>query len=168
MTSLFGIDPILDYSFTYPDNVFSSPIIEKPYLKNSIMDILETNFRDFAFIVKTARLDELLSYNNSFFTLFLPVHLPSNDVIIKMDINDARTFVKYHLMSGLFPIDLLFSSNYQELNTSIKGQTIIAIKTSPLQIQFNNRSQFILSSHSPLSFSCLNGFIHLVSYPFFI
>jgi hypothetical protein len=66
MTSLYGIDPIFDYTFTYPENVWGRPVEKKGYLQDSIMDILEKKFPNFAFIVKTARLDEMLSYNNSF------------------------------------------------------------------------------------------------------
>jgi hypothetical protein len=169
MTSLYGIDPIFDYSFTYPQNVLGTPVEKKGYLQGSIMQILETKYPKFAFIVKTARLDEILSYDNSFFTLFLPVELPSKETIMGMDIQEARTFVKYHLMSGMFPIDLLLSSNYQELNTTIKGQPILAIRVAPFQIVFNNRSQFVIDSlsHAPVSIPCINGFIHLISHPFF-
>lgn len=169
MTSLYGIDPIFDYSFTYPQNVIGTPVQKKGYLEGSIMDILETKYPVFAFIVKTARLDEMLSYENSFFTLFLPIQLPSKEIIMDMDINDARSFVKYHLMSGIFPLDLLLSSNYQELNTCIKGQSVYAIRTGPLQISFNHQSQFVLhpSSSTPIHFPCINGIIHLVTTPFF-
>ncbi|NDC54901.1 MAG: hypothetical protein EBZ74_11660 [Planctomycetia bacterium] len=166
MTSIYGTDPSLDYQFIYPSEVLGKKKQCINYTENSLMWYLESFHPKFAYIVKIAQLDKLLDYENSFFTLFLPPETTlEEDKIFNIDIHDAKRLVKYHLMTGIIPRDLLFTSLYQELNTTIKGEKIIAIQQGPGTILFNHKSYLLQERHHHIT--PMNGIIHYISEPLY-
>lgn len=156
-----GVYPFFDYEFTYPSRVLHQEPQAKTYPKDSIMGFVQDHFPLFAFLVKTARLDWQLADPQFRGTLFLPHNLEKN-VVLNADINTARRIVKYHLMIGFFPKDVLFTSPFQELQTSIKGQMIRAVIQGPSQLLLNSNTSVLHFDHW-----CQNGVIHLVDRPLF-
>lgn len=158
MVSLQGVCPFFDYEFTYPENVVPTPQKIITYPPDSIMSFIEKQSPLFAFLVKKARLDWTFASPENRITIFLPLHLNEQNVM-NADINTARRIVKYHLMMGFFPRNVLETSPYQQLTSSIKGETILA-RLDRLGMILNDRSRVI---EWDLSF--FNGFIHLIDNP---
>lgn len=122
-----GVYPFFDYGFVNDATCPAVPNKKNNYPENSIMDILERKHPKMAFIAKTARLDVQLGEMEMRATLFLPPEDRLSENMVKgLDINSARRFLKYHLLIGIFPKNVITTSPYQNLQTSIKGQMITA------------------------------------------
>jgi uncharacterized surface protein with fasciclin (FAS1) repeats len=75
-----------------------------------------------------------------------------------MDINTARKIVKYHFMTGIFPKNVLYTSNYQQLQSTIKGSYIWS--------QISQEGNMILNFTTPIIFFDIylnNGIIHIIN-----
>jgi len=133
------------------------PTKQMTYPVHSIMHYLEHQHPKFAWIAKMAKMDWYLANDTLRSTLFLPLESSLEDsVLLNLDINTARRIVKYHLMSGLFPIDVLRTSPFQELQSSIPSSTIICVLYD---------SNVVLNYMSPIVKSDLrmkNGLIHWI------
>lgn len=162
MVSMQGVYPFFDYEFTEPAKVLGIPPQPKTYPPDSIMGFLERHYQLFAFLVKTARLDWQMADPNFRGTLFLPEKISEN-VVMNADIDTARRIVKYHLMIGFFPKDVLFTSPYQELQTSIKGQMIRAVIQGPNHLLLNTDAHVVRFDQW-----CQNGVIHIINQPLYL
>ena len=156
-----GVYPFFDYSFTDPARVLGIPPQPKTYPPESVMGFLQESYPLFAFLVKTARLDWQLADPNFRGTLFLPRSI-NKEIVMNADINIARRIVKYHLMIGFFPKNVLFTSPYQELQTSIKGQTIRAVIQGPSHLLLNADTYVVEFDRW-----CQNGVIHILNQPLY-
>lgn len=161
MVSLQGVYPFFDYGFI--DDVPAVPALQvmNHYYENSIMDHLQKHHPKMAFIAKTARLDIYLSEPSLRCTLLVPPESTLSDkMLISLDINSARRFIKYHLLIGIFPKDVLLTSVYQKIQTSIKGEMIIA--------RIDQDSKCVLNDVSFITrwnIGATNGYIHFISSP---
>jgi len=161
MVSMQGVYPFFDYDFTEPNRVFQTAPRPKTYPSDSVMAFLQKNFPLFAFLVQRARLDWQFADPSFRGTVWVPQHLDASWVW-SADIDTARRAVKYHLMIGFFPKNVLFTSPYQELNTSIKGQTIRAVIQGPDTLLLNDRTivtQFDIWR--------ANGIVHVLREPLY-
>lgn len=159
MVSMQGVFPFYDYGFAYPENVLNLAPRKKTYPPDSVMGFLEKHHPTWAFLVKTARLDWQMADPSFRGTLFLPQEMDEN-VVLNADINTARRIVKYHLMIGFFPGEVLFTSPIQDLQTSIKGQTIRATIRGPCSLVLNDGVGVVSFDHW-----CGNGVIHFIDKP---
>lgn len=126
MVSYQGTCEFYDNSFLYPSNILPTQTKLITYPENSIMAFLQKNNPKFAFIAKTAKLDQYLASELLRSTLFLPKEESIQEsILLNMDISTARRIIKYHLMTGLFPIQTLITSPYQQLQSTIKGSSIL-------------------------------------------
>ena len=161
MVSLQVVYPFFDYGFI--DDVPATPAFQvvNHYDENSIMDLLQKHHRKMAFIAKTARLDVYLSEPSLRCTLLVPPESTlSDNMLISLDIDSARRFLKYHLLIGIFPKDVILTSVYQKIQTSIKGEMIIA--------RISHDSECVLNDISVITrwnIGATNGYIHLISSP---
>jgi hypothetical protein len=83
-------------------------------------------------------------------------------VVLNADVDTARRIVKYHLMIGYFPKDVLFTSPYQQLQTSIKSQMIRAVIQGPSTLMLNENVYV-----TEFDRWCLNGVIHRINQPLY-
>ena len=132
-----GVYPFFDYDFAEPSRVLGIGPCPKTYPKDSLMAAIQQQSPLFAFLVKTARLDWQFADPSFRGTVFVPTSGLDENVVMNADIDTARRIVKYHLMIGFFPKDVLFTSPYQELQTAIKGQTIRAVIQGPRTLLLN-------------------------------
>lgn len=156
-----GVYPFFDYDFAEPSRVLGIPPIQKTYPEGSLMGYIQKHAPEYAFLVKTARLDWQFADPNFRGTVFLPNKIDQN-VVMNADIDTARRIVKYHLMIGFFPKDVLFTSPYQELQTSIKGQTIRAVIQGPTRMMLNEGCYITHFDHWSQ-----NGVVHRISQPLY-
>jgi len=131
-----GVCPFFDYDFAYPENVLRIAPTKKTYPENSLMAYIRNHFPLWAFLIQTARLDWQFADPNFRGTLFIPQTINEN-VVMNADIDTARRIVKYHLMIGFFPKDVLFTSPYQQLQIAIKGETVRAVIQGPETMMLN-------------------------------
>ena len=161
MVSMQGVYPFFDYEFAEPARVLGAGPCPKTYPPDSIMGYLEKHAKTFAFLVKTARLDWQFADPSFRGTVFLPDSIDEN-IVLNADVDTARRIVKYHLMIGYFPKNVLFTSPYQHLQTSIKGQMVRAVIQGPATLMLNENvyvTEFDLWR--------LNGVIHRIDKPLY-
>jgi len=159
MVSMQGVYPFFDYGFAYPQEVLRKKPVAKTYPANSVMGFLQAHYPSFAFLVRTARLDQQLADPMDRCTVFVPEQLPPEDVLVRMDIDACRRFVKYHMMQGVFPKQVLFTSPFQQLQSTIKGEWLRAVIQGPNQLLVNQSP--VLSFDHTLQ----NGIVHVVAFP---
>jgi len=154
MVSYQGTCEFFDFTALFPPN--PSPVITS-YPEHSVMYYLQQHHATFAYIAKLAKMDGYLANDTLRSTLFLPLEssFPEN-ILLNMDINVARRIIKYHLMTGLFPYDVLLTSPYQELQTTIKGSTIVCMYYDS-RLYLNNMNPIIKSD-----IRLKNGIIHWI------
>lgn len=159
MVSYQGTYEFFDNAFTYPENVLRPRPLIKTYPEHSVMWYLERFHPKYAFIVKLARLDWQMADASFRGTLFVPLEDSLNEnEILQMDISTARRIVKYQFMVGLFPKDVLYTSPYQQLQSTIKGAYITASIQRP--------GEMVLNYTTPIVFYDIlltNGIIHIIS-----
>jgi len=161
MVSMQGVFPFFDYEFAEPARVLNVGPCPQTYPPESIMGYLQQHSPRFAFLVKTARLDGQFADPSFRGTIFLPDTLDEN-VVLNADVDTARRIVKYHLMIGYFPKNVLFTSPYQQLQTSIKGQMIRAVIQGPSTMMFNENVYA-----TEFDIWRLNGVIHRIDKPLY-
>jgi hypothetical protein len=161
MVSMQGVYPFFDYEFAEPAKVLGVGACPLTYPQDSLMGFLQKNAPTYAFLVKTARLDWQLADPSFRGTVFLPDTINEN-VVLNADVDTARRIVKYHLMIGYFPKDVLFTSPYQQLQTSIKSQTIRAVIQGPSTLMLNENVYV-----TEFDRWCLNGVIHRIHQPLY-
>lgn len=158
MVSYQGTYEFLDNKFTYPETVFRPNPIIKSYNENSVMWYINTFHPKFAMIIKKSRLDWHMADIQFRGTIFLPLERSIDEnAILNMDINTARKIVKYHFMTGLYPKDVLFTSTFQQLQTTIKGYSI--------QAYISDKGFMILNNNTPIihyDIQLNNGIIHII------
>lgn len=156
MVSYQGTYEFFDNRFTYPEAVYRPAPALKTYPKESVMGYLERHHPKFAFLVKRARLDWNMADTQFKGTVFVPREESIVEAeILNMDINTARKIVKYHFMIGLFPKNVLYTSPYQQLQSTVKGSYIWAM--------IDARGEMYLNFTTPvLRFDIFleNGIIH--------
>lgn len=158
MVSYQGTYEFLDNKFTYPESVFKPNPEIKKYPENSVMWYIEKFHPKYAMIVKKAKLDWQMADPQFRGTVFLPLEKSLNDDnILNMDINTARKIVKYHFMVGIFPKDVLYTSKYQQLQSTIKGHYIWAYITDKNVLVLNNTTPVIF-----FDIKLNNGIIHII------
>jgi uncharacterized surface protein with fasciclin (FAS1) repeats len=172
MTSITPTTMSLDnshmYSFVDLRKCVKGP---KKYCRGSIMDIINSNpdFSKFSFIIKLARLDDILNDIQANFTVFVPSNRMISDlpegVLTNLDISSARQIIlsstlKYRITSELLedsPSSYFVTMNSVEklFITNINGITYI-----------NNCIRVV---HKDIQ--ATNGLIHVVDkliWPYFI
>ena len=167
MTGIYGIDPIMDYTFAQEKPKYC---LDLKFNENSVMDILEKYHPKYAYMVKKAKLAQQFSDLQFRGTIFAPKEESLDEkTIMNMDINTCRTIVKYHFMVGFFPKDVLNSSFYQQLHPALQTQQIRAA----LYRQENGQQFLVLNNEVPIIHygeKLRNGYIHIIdkmlSYPF--
>jgi len=157
MVSYQGTCEFYDNTLFYPSNVIPNQPQPITYPENSIMDYLHKHHPKFAYIAKTAQLNWYLASDGLRSTLFLPQEEGLNQKeILNLDQNTARRIIKYHLMTGLFPKDVLLTSPYQQLQSTLKGSWITAIYQYPY-LYLNNNNPVLMND-----IQCKNGIIHII------
>jgi uncharacterized surface protein with fasciclin (FAS1) repeats len=127
MVSHQGTYQFFDNSFAYPEAVMRPSPVVLETAEHTIMGFLKRHHPRFAFVVERARLDRLLADLQSRYTVFAPPDEAFEEgVLLNMDTNTARKIVKYHMMVGAYPSNVLLTSPYQQLQTTIKGYSIYA------------------------------------------
>jgi hypothetical protein len=159
MSSIYGIDPILDYTFAQQSPKYC---LNLNYPPNTVMDVLSKHHPKFAYMVKKAKLAEQFGDLQFRGTIFAP-HEESLDekTIMNMDINTCRTLVKYHFMVGFFPKDVLNQSFYQQLQPALASQQI---RAALVQNEKNERF-LVLNNEVPILHygdMLRNGYIHVI------
>lgn len=159
MTSIYGIDPILDYTFAQENPKYC---LNLKYEENTVMDILNKFHPKFAYMVKKAKLAQQFADLQFRGTIFAPMEESlEEDLIINMDINTCRTIVKYHFMVGFFPKDVLISSMYQQLQPALSSQQI---RASLFQNEHGHKFN-MLNDETPILHygqQLKNGYIHVI------
>lgn len=168
MTSLQGIYPFFDYEFTYPSSV--SQVLAPPCQtltqlyhprSHTIFGYLSQHYPNWTFIVKLAKMDQVLNDLQFQGTMFLPPDdaLPYSP-LIAMDIGQARHIVLYHLLQGVYSQSMLVSSYAQSLTTMLPFQRT-------LLFQSNGQSEAILNNVARViewDLRFANGIIHKISH----
>jgi len=158
MVSLQGTFEFYDDKFCQPNNVFRvNPIIQS-YSIESVMWYINKFHPKFAYLIKLARLDQIMADSQFHGTVFAPLEKSLNEAqLLNMDINTARKIVKYHFMMGLFTKAVLYTSNYQQLQSTIKGSYIWA--------EIVNQEMFLNFTTPILHFDIFlnNGIIHIIN-----
>jgi len=128
MVSHQGTCQFFDNRFAYPEAVLRpAPRVVDAAPPDTIMGFLKRHHPRFAFVVERARLDRLLADLQARYTVFAPPDEALDEgALLNMDTNTARKIVKYHMMAGAFPSNVLLTSPYQQLTTTIKGYSIYA------------------------------------------
>lgn len=164
MASYQGTYEFFDFAFATPENVFRNSIMDiscrdcSNYPSKTIMHYLNLYHPKFAFIVKKARLDWKLSDLQFQNTIFVPVEESLNEDIIKnLDTNTAIKIVRYHILKGLFPKNVLYTSSYQQLQSSMDGNYIWAIISDSNKMILNYDSLVV-----QFDFLFPNGIIHII------
>lgn len=164
MVSNQGTFEFFNQSFASPEEVFRPKAMKVTYKDNSIMWYIEKFHPKFSYIAKLSKLDWQMSDIQFRGTLFLPLEDSIDEnYLFSMDINTARRFIKYHLMVGLFPKSVLFTSPCQQLQSTIKGNTILAMITGPDIMVLNNQIPIVYFD-IPLN----NGIIHIIAKPLIV
>jgi len=161
MVSMQGVYPFFDYDFAEPAKVLGVGACPTTYPQDTIMGYLQKHAPTYAFLVKTARLDWQFADPSFRGTVFLPDNLDEN-VVLNADVDTARRIVKYHLMIGYFPKDVLFTSPYQQLQTSSKGQMVRAVVQGPSTMMLNENVYV-----TEFDIWRLNGVIHRITKPLY-
>jgi uncharacterized surface protein with fasciclin (FAS1) repeats len=159
MVSCQGTFEFYDDAFAYPESVFRPvPAIKESYPENSVMWYINKFHPKFAFLIKRARLDRQMGDPEFNGTVFLPLEDSIlEDDIVNMDTNTARKIVKYHFMMGFFPKNVLFTSPYQQLQSTMKGSFIWAQMPTP--------DSMLLNFSTPIVYydiKMVNGIIHII------
>jgi len=157
MVSFQGTFEIFDdTSFLSPESIYRPSPRIKTYPSHSLMGYLQKNHRKFAYIVQLATLDWQMADESFRGTIFVPLEssIPE-ELLYSMDRLKARQIVKYHLMIGFFPYKALRTSDYQQLQTSIKGSTITAFWMDQI-LYLNIQNTHVIQFDIILS----NGIIH--------
>lgn len=159
MTSVYGIDPLLDTTFAQPKPKYC---LQTGYQENTVMQLLDQFHPKFAYMVKKAKLAEQFADLQFRGTIFAPREDSLEEsLLLNMDINTCRTLVKYHFMVGFFPREVLQSSFYQQLQPALASQQI---KASLFQTE-KGFPFLLLNDQVPiLSYSgkLRNGYIHSI------
>jgi uncharacterized surface protein with fasciclin (FAS1) repeats len=158
MTSLQGTFEFFNNEFCQPNRVFDvQPLIET-YAEQSVMWYINKFHPKYAYLIKRARLDQIMSDPQFNGTVFVPLEKSINESeLLNMDINTARKIVKYQFMAGLFPKNVLMTSKYQQLQSTIKGSYIWAEIV---------QDQMFLNFTTPILFfdiNMKNGIIHVIN-----
>ena len=166
MAGIYGIDPILNYTFTEPQNnaiLKGNEKLTGP-TPGSLMDYLDKYHPKFAYIVKKGEFAQIFSDSQFRGTLFLPKEESLNEnVVMNMDINTCRTVIRYHVMDGFYPKEVLMTSPFQQLQPRLHGQTIVA---SINWVPFLNMQTIVLNNCSPIeqfNIKCTNAYVHIIS-----
>jgi len=159
MVSYQGTYEFLDNKFAYPESVFRPQPVVKTYPENTVMWYLDQFHPRFAMIVKKSRLDWQMADAQFRGTLFLPLDRTIDEnAVLNMDANTARKIVKYHMMTGFFPRNVLYTSQFQQLQTTIKGYSI--------QAYVSDQNKMILNLNTPIIYFDIlltNGVIHIIT-----
>jgi len=172
MTSLTPTTMSLDnshmYSFTDLRKCIKGP---KQYCKGSIMDIINSNadFSKFAYIIKLARLDNVLNDIQANFTIFVPSNRMINDisegVFTNLDISSARQIVLTSIIKYRIPSSLLSDSPASYFITMNPVEKLFITNMNNI-IYINNCISVV---HTDIE--ATNGLIHIVDkliWPHFI
>ena len=168
MAGIYGIDPILNYTFTEPQN---NPILRgnekvRSPPPGSLMDFLNEYHPKFAYIVKKGEFAEIFSDSQFRGTLFLPnEEAVEENVVMNMDTNTCRTVICYHVMDGFYPKDVLSTSSFQQLQPRLQGHFILASKN---WIPFLNMETIVLNNSCPIEqfdIKCTNAYVHIITHP---
>jgi uncharacterized surface protein with fasciclin (FAS1) repeats len=158
MVSYQGTFEFFDDAFCFPENAYPKRVENVTYPSNSITGYIVQHHPKFAYILKLSKLDGQMADQQFRGTIFLPLEdsIP-DEYLPNMDTNTARRIVKYHFMVGLFPKEVLFTSPCQQLQTTMKGQMIMAMMPSSDSMVLNNYIRI-------LQFDILqtNGIIHII------
>lgn len=167
MAGIYGIDPIFTYN--YDDNTmnnFNSCQKILTYPKESLMYYLEENHPIFCELIRIANYQGFFSDMQFRITLFLPTEESLKQLKLEnFDIDAAKKFIDYHSMNGYFPQSILMTSPYQELQSKIKGQTIIGalyyLKNTKKETILLNKTSYI-QEFDKIS---KNGIAHIIDRP---
>ena len=166
MAGIYGIDPILNYTFTEPENnaiLRGNERLTTPP-PGSLMDYLDRYHPKFAYIVKKGEFAQIFSDTQFRGTLFLPKEESLDEnLVMNMDINTCRTVIRYHVMDGFYPKEVLMTSPFQQLQPRLHGQTIVA---SIYWVPFLNMETIVLNNCSPIEqfdIKCTNAYVHIIS-----
>ena len=142
MSSIYGIDPIYDY--TYKKQML--PIVKHGFPSNSLMHYLESNHPKFAYLVKKAGYAQKFASFQDNVTIFVPIEdsLPV-DTISQFNKATCVNLIRYHTLRGHVPPSLLQSSPYQFLIPESNGQQILC-ETKDRHILLNGKTN-VLSYH---------------------
>jgi hypothetical protein len=168
MAGIYGIDPILNYTFTEPENnsILRGNEVLKPSPPNSLMSFLNIHHPKFAYIVKKAEFERIFGDELFRGTLFLPKEESLDEnVVMNMDINTSRNVVEYHVMNGFYPKNVLTTSSFQQLQPRKEGHQILA---SIHWVPFLNRETVVLNNIAPIEIfdiKCINAYVHVISQP---
>ena len=158
MVSYQGTYEFFNNAFAFPEEVYKPATIMGKYPKNSVMWYIDKYHPKFAFIVKKAQMDMRMGDPQFLGTVFLPVEESiDEDSMLNMDVNTANKIVRYTYMRGLFPRNVLYSSPYQQLQSSMDGSYIWATITDK-NIMVLNYTTPVLHWDIVLD----NGVIHVV------
>ena len=166
MAGIYGIDPILNYTFTEPENnaILRGNVRLTTPPPGSLMDYLDKYHPKFAYIVKKGEFAQIFSDTQFRGTLFLPKEESLDEnVVMNMDINTCRTVIRYHVMDGFYPKEVLMTSPFQQLQPRLQGQTIVA---SIHWVPFLNMETIVLNNCSPIEqfdIKCSNAYVHIIS-----
>jgi len=168
MAGIYGIDPILSYTFTEPENnaiLRGNEIVRGPS-PGSLMDYLNQYHPKFAYIVKKGEFARLFGDTQFRGTLFLPKEESlEENVVMNMDTNTCRTVIRYHVMDGFYPKSVLMTSPFQQLQPRMQGQLILA---SINWVPYLNMETIVLNNCSPIEqfdIQCSNAYVHVISQP---
>jgi uncharacterized surface protein with fasciclin (FAS1) repeats len=86
----------------------------------------------------------------------------SENIILNSDKNTARSFIKYHMIMGVLPKEVLQTSRGQKLSSTVKGQDIYAFWPYEDNLYLNNMSRVIT-----FDIYATNGIIHIIDQPLY-
>jgi len=159
MVSYQGTYEFLNNDFAFPESVYKPKVEMASYPKNTVMWYIDSYHPKFAFIVKKAQMDMRMGDPQFQGTVFLPLEESiDEDSILNMDMNTANKIVRYTYMRGLFPRRVLYTSPYQQLQSSMDGSYIWATITDK-DIMMLNYIRPVVHWDIVLD----NGMIHVIS-----
>jgi hypothetical protein len=122
MSSIYGIDPIYDY--TYKKQMI--PIVNYGFPPDSLMHYLQSNHPKFAYIVKKAGYAQRFASLQDNVTIFVPREDSLlDDTVSQFNKDTCVNLIRYHTLRGHVPPSLLQASPYQFLIPESNGQQIL-------------------------------------------
>jgi len=161
MAGIYGNDPVFDYRFTYENEFQSREKCKKELTNGSLASLIqEINPKWHSLLIKADLLWKLddVQFNA---TVFLPQYesIPEN-LVLNSDKDTARSIVKYHMMMGVIPRNVLATSQGQKLMSTIKGQDIYAYWPNTTTLFLNNTSRVL-----EFDMFANNGVLHIIDAP---
>jgi hypothetical protein len=158
MVSYQGTFEFFNNTFAFPEEVYKPKVVMGSYPKNTVMWYIDTYHPKFAFIVKKAQMDMRMADPQFLGTVFLPLEESiDEDSLLNMDMNTANKIVRYTYMRGLYPRRVIYTSPYQQLQSSMDGAYIWATIT--------DKNIMVLNYTIPVVYWDItldNGMIHVI------